>query len=193
LTVNERIASYLQSFSYQPAMQLGLRGGSKGEPLRRILGAWVARTSGSTNAYTGLMLSMQYDLREGLEPALNLVRQPGSQPPFLQFALLVIGRFGDKEHIRLLEPLLENANTVFKQDLNGQSLRCEVRDVALAVLVHLSGQEPKDYGLSRVQPDAQMLFITSTIGFTTESGRAQAIKKWREWSASHKIGENKES
>ena len=185
VAVNDRVAAYLHNFSYQPALQTALGGGSKVEPLKRILGAWVARNTGSNNAYPSLMLAMQYDLREGLAPALNLVRQPGNQPQFLQFALLVIGKFGDKQHVPLLEPLLENSGPLFTQNASGQHLRCEVRDVALAVLLHLTGQDFKDYGLGRVQRNAQMLFNTSTLGFPTESARDAAMKKWKQWSSLH--------
>jgi hypothetical protein len=186
LMVNDRVAGYLHSFSYQPAMQLGLRGGRKTEPLKRVVGSWVARTAGSSNAYPGLMLSMQYDLREGLEPALNLVRQPGSQAQFLQMALLVVGRFGDREHIAVIEPLLENRDGLFTQNQNGQAMKSEVRDVALAVLVHLSGQDLKEYGFDRIQRDPRTLFSISTIGYASESSRDKAIQKWKAWSAIHK-------
>lgn len=183
--INDRLSAYLHNFSYQNNLQTALRGGSKIEPLKRILGAWILRGTSLNNAYPGLRLAMEYDLREGLQPALKLIKQPAFQPQFMQFALLVIGKFGDKQHIETIEPLLTNTTQLFTQSLNGQQMRCEVRDVTLAVLIHLSGQQFKDYGLERVQKNTQMLFNTSSIGFATESDRDEAIKKWKAWSAEH--------
>jgi hypothetical protein len=131
------------------------------------------------------MLSMQYDLREGLEPAIDLVRQPGSQAQFLQMALLVIGRFGDRQHLSVLEPLLDNRDSLFTHNQNGQAIKSEVRDVTLAVLVHLSGQDLKDYGFERIQRDPRTLFNISSIGFSSSATRDKSLAKWKAWSADH--------
>jgi hypothetical protein len=184
--INERLAAYLYNFSYQPALQGAMRGGAKLEPLKRILGAWVARTAGSTNSYPSMMLAMQYDLREGLSPALNVIKQTGAQPHILQFAILVVGRFGEKQHLALLEPLLENASPLVTQNVGGQQLRCEVRDVALATLVHLSQQDFKQYGLVHLQKNAQTLFNINSVGFASEQLRSEALRKWKAWSAAQK-------
>jgi hypothetical protein len=61
----------------------------------------------------------------------------------------------------------------------------QVRDVALAVLIHLSGQELKDYGLDHIQPNSKMLFQPGTITFTDPSARTEALKKWDRWAASN--------
>jgi hypothetical protein len=182
--INDRIASYLYNFSYQPALQTSMRGSSKLDSLKRILGAWVSRTANSNNAYPGMVLSIQYDLREGLEPATGLLKQTGGPPHFVQFAILVVGRFGSKEHLGLLEPLLNNSSPLITQNVGGQQLRCEVRDVALATLLHLTGQDFKLYGFDHLQRNAQTLFNTNSVGFATDEARAAALRKWKTWSAS---------
>ncbi len=188
--INDRIASYLYNFSYQPALQTAMRSPPRAEPLKRILGAWVARTAGSNNAYPGMVLAIQYDLREGLDPALGLIKQTGGPPHFLQFAILVIGRFGGKQHLPLLEPMLENANPLVTQNVAGQQLRCEVRDVALAALVHLSQQDFKEYGFAHLRKSSNTLFDTNSIGFATDDARKEAIRKWKAWSAAQPGGKS---
>lgn len=180
--INDRISSYLYNFSYQPALQTSMRGGPKLEALKRILGAWVARTANSNNAYPGMVLSIQYDLREGLDPAIGLLKQTGGPPHFVQFAILVVGRFGNKEHLGLLEPLLANSSPLVTQNVGGHQLRCEVRDVALATLVHLTQQDFKHYGFAHLQRNAQTLFNTNSVGFATDEARATALRKWKAWS-----------
>lgn len=181
--INDRISAYLYNFSYQPALQSAMRGGPKVEALKRILGAWVLRTASSNNSYPGMVLAIQYDLREGLDPAIGMLKQTGGPPHFVQFAILVVGRFGGKEHIPLLEHLLDNSTPLVTQNFGGQQLRCELRDVALATLVHLTQQDFKQYGFAHLERNPQTLFNTNSIGFATEEARAAAIRKWKLWSA----------
>src|SRR5690606_4957309 len=131
----------------------------------------------------GMVLAVQYDLPEGLEPATALIKQTGAPPHFLQFAILVVGRFGGKEHVGLLEPLLENSTPLVTQNFGGQKLRTEVRDVALATLVHLTQQDAKQYGLN-LEKHPQTLFDTRSIGFASEEARAAALRRWKKWSES---------
>ncbi len=180
--INDRVASYLYNFGYQPALQTAIQRGPKVEPLKRILGAWVVRTANSNNAYPGMVLAIQYDLREGLGPATGLLKQAGGPPHFVQFAILVVGRFGGKEHLTVLEPLLENTSALVTQTVGGQQLRCEVRDVALAALLHLTQQDFKEYGFSQLQRNAQTLFNTNSVGFATDEARTAALAKWKAWS-----------
>lgn len=183
--VNDRIASFLYNFSYQPVLQTGIRGRSQGEALKRILGAWVERTANSNHAYQGMVLSIQYDLREGLRPATGMLKQPGGPPHFLQFAIVVVGKFGAKEHLPLLEALLDNNAALVTQNVGGKQLSCEVRDVALATLVHLTNQDHKAYGFDHLQKNSQMLFNANTLGFPNPEARTEAIRKWKAWSAEH--------
>jgi hypothetical protein len=181
--VNDRVASFLYNFSYQPVLQTAISGRVRGEPLKRILGAWVDRTASSNHAYQGMVLSIQYDLREGLKPAVSMLKQVSSPPHFVQFAIVVVGRFGGKEHLPLLEALLENKSALVTQNVGGQQLSCEVRDVALATLVYLTKQDHKAYGFNHLQKNSQMLFNANTVGFPNAEARAEAIRKWKTWSA----------
>lgn len=183
--VNDRIASFLYNFSYQPVLQTGIRGRGQGECLKRILGAWVERTASSNHAYQGMVLSIQYELREGLLPATAMLKQVGGPAHFVQFAIVVVGKFGGKEHLPLLEAMLENKSALVTQNVGGQQLSCEVRDVALATLVHLTKQDHKDYGFTHLQKNSQMLFNANTVGFPNAEARKEALRKWNAWSAEH--------
>lgn len=182
--INDRISAYLYNFSYQPALQTAMRGGPKVEALKRMLGAWVLRTASSNNSYPGMVLAIQYDLREGLDPAIGMLKQTGGPPHFVQFAILVVGRFGGKEHIPLLEGLLDNSTPLVTQNFGGQQLRCELRDVALATLIHLTQQDFKQYGFAHLERNPQTLFNTNSVGFATDEARSAALRKWKLWSAS---------
>ncbi|MDH3719153.1 MAG: hypothetical protein OES79_13630, partial [Planctomycetota bacterium] len=52
--------------------------------------------------------------------------------------------------------------------------------VALAVIIHLSGEKPQDYGFTTIQQDAVRLFRSNTMGFASDQQRQAAHKKWQQ-------------
>jgi hypothetical protein len=62
-----------------------------------------------------------------------------------------------------------------------------VRDVALAMLVHLTGQKHADYDFTFSRaPGYSLMFSAPFLGFTTPEERDRAFKKWSEWKARQK-------
>lgn len=73
----------------------------------------------------------------------------------------------------------------------GQAIQanCQVRDMALALLVADTGQNIHDYGFqtapgNTVNPTANPF---PTYAFTTDEARDRAMRKWAEWEAKHPI------
>jgi hypothetical protein len=188
--LTDRIGSYLNNFCYQPMPQQALSSGAFSEPFKKLLGVWVGRNTGNINSYQSLDLALRHDLRQGLQPAMSMVRNHGGQQPYmLQNAILAVGKFGDRSHMPALEPLLDNNGQLGSYSQSGMTLKTEIRDVALAVLLHLSGQDLKEYGLTHAQKNSQYLFIASTLGFVNNAQRDAALKKWRSWSQEHPSGQ----
>ncbi len=158
-----------------PQFQTNLNASPKSTILRKMLGTWIVHNNSVNLAPHCLLLAFNHDLKEGLDLGKKLLANEGSgQPPVVrQYALLAIGRFGNHEHIALVEPLLKDSSPCMPQPPNDPR-QSQVRDVALAVLVHLSGQELKDYGLDRIQPNSQMLFLPQTIAFDDPLARKAA-------------------
>jgi hypothetical protein len=105
----------------------------------------------------------------------------------LQDAILAVGKLGSQEHIELLTPLLAD-DTALGNQFNRQvkkSFQPQVRDVALAVIIHLSGEKPQDYGFTAIQQDAVRLFRSNTMGFASDQQRQAAHKKWQQRLAAH--------
>ena len=102
-----------------------------------------------------------------------------------QYAVLSLGKLGGKQHLADIEPLLnDNAICASQQLAQNQVVQTKVCDVALAVMVRLSGQKLTDYGFTRAQENTMMLYNVSTLGFAEDAHRQTAISKWREWSKS---------
>jgi hypothetical protein len=118
-----------------------------------------------------------------LNVALGVQEYARAQPVTRAIAILVVGQLGGGEHIGQLEPLLDD-DTVCSPVGPGQpTTSVQIRDVALVVMLHLSGQQPADYGYvhARIQP--QQLFQLETLSVGTEQQRDQAIAQWRAWRA----------
>ena len=73
-------------------------------------------------------------------------------------------------------------------------MRTELRDVALAALIQLTGQSHKDYNFAFTRTyiynnGSNVLFTMADsriLGFGKDEERAAALRKWKEWSASRK-------
>ncbi len=150
--------------------------------LKKMLGAWMVHNSTSALAHQNLTVAFTYDLREGLDLALKLLGSDGGpqQPAILHDALITVGRFGNHEHIALIEPWLKDTSSCLTPPANDPR-QPQIRDVALAVLIHLSGQELKDYGLDQVQLNFQTLPPCGTIAFPDSLTRKVALRKWEQW------------
>jgi hypothetical protein len=71
---------------------------------------------------------------------------------------------------------------------------CQVRDVALALLVADSGQSILDYGFTTAPGNtpAPLIHPSPTYAFLTDEARNQAMRKWAEWEAHNPTGKQPE-
>jgi hypothetical protein len=182
ISVNDQSAMLVYQFMHQPAMQSALQGsGGQVDVLRKLLGAWVGRSLGVNARYQNLMLAMQYNLKEGLHPALEMIKSTAVHASQKAYAIVAVGKLGSKDHLPEVEKLLSDSTVCAAFRVNDQQISTETRDVALAVLVHLTGQNLKEYGFDRAQSNPQMLFFPYTLGFTEPARRDAAMKKWKDW------------
>jgi hypothetical protein len=183
-------ASGVYRVAMDEAVRDAINRGPYQEALRKLLSAWVSRESNSNMDYQKLALAMQYELKAGLPPAVQILEQPGSAPHLRQQALVTVAKFGDVSHIPLVERYLSdetqygarrvgNATRGEKQ----RTVQTEIRDIALAALVSLTKQSFADYGMDHVAAAPTYVFIPSTCGFDTPEARTKAIQKWRDYQA----------
>jgi hypothetical protein len=62
----------------------------------------------------------------------------------------------------------------------------QIRDVALVVMLHLTGQRPADYGYPHARLQPQQAFVLESLHCESDEKRAEAAAKWREWRKSQK-------
>ena len=183
VNVSDEMISYLHSLSYQPAFQqaLQIRGDRMEHPLRKLLGAWVARSTTSLSNYQNFVLALRYDLPEALRPACDALRTEQGKPHVLHYALLIVGRFGETDQLPAIEALMNDTSACGTFRVDDMELATEVRDLALAVALHLTARDHEEYGYAALRKNAQLLFAPNTVGFRNETERAAAFTKWKVW------------
>ncbi len=169
--------------------------GTLSEPMKRMLGAWVARKgAGQATLRISLVMAMQHQLKEGLEPAVAALRNPSTDNYNTMYALLLLGKLGNKTHLPVVELHLKNAVIVFpgmnpnmpanaRPPNVARREETQVRDVALAVDLHLRGLDPKTFGFNHVRINSFTLFDPQSLGFPTQADREAAHKKRETWQA----------
>ena len=170
----------LPNYLFQQASGMG----KYRDAVRRLLGHWVQGLE-IESVYPALFLSLFYTVPEGLVPAEKVLeetkvtdtpRAGGVEGPHryrLMFAIFVTARFGTREHLDLLEPLLQDASRT-------PYGKVEIRDLALAALLHLSGQNLVEFGFLRHRPNPTFVFEPNRLLFESPEARAKAIQRWRD-------------
>jgi hypothetical protein len=167
----------------------------RGEACRKILARWVARDINPMFASYNLSFAFLFNLKEGLIPAVAILKKSQStrDPLSRCRAILLVGKFGSKEHIPLLQPYLKDA--VVCLDFAGDKgpVQTQVRDIALAASIKLVNQDPKKFGFDGWQNNDLMALNLRTIGFANQEQRDAALKKWEDWQAGQKAAAEEES
>jgi hypothetical protein len=156
--------------------------GSHKQLMRQLLGRWVLRGEG-WSAYRAMELARKFGLTEGLAPAESILRSDMNQTNAKQYAILTIAKLGDKNQVPLLRSLLDDPTVCstqrFQRNKENVQLQGQLRDVALAGLLHLLDQDPLDFGFDRkLATHSETVFQVNTIGFINQQQRAAAFKKW---------------
>ena len=191
----------LTAFYRHDVFAAAIESGPEREVLRKMLGTWI-ENSRSWDRFHAMLLAMQFDLPEGLAPAKRMLADLSeglapakqtaaensldpNQAVYRGFALQTIARFGDESHIPIVEPLLDDVSPYGGNSSISTKARyqTQIRDIALATLVHLAKQDPKKFGLTRLKPSSTQVFNTSSLAFEDDAKRDEAIKKWRAFRA----------
>lgn len=164
-----------------------------GSPIaRKLLTEFLHGQQGnSLMARNGLLLTLRFKMNDvGLELARKIVSGKSVSNSTLPYALLTIGRFGGKDDRATIEPFLDN-KTVCHTWHNGKFkdvIKIQIRDVALTVMVHISGQDHKDYGFELLRKSTITLYEVYTCGFAEDEKREAAFAKWQTWLENEKTG-----
>jgi hypothetical protein len=171
------------NFLYQQTVRNALTG-NKQTPFRKLVLAWIERQVGDDNGLQyALQMAVNLELKECLDLAVKAAKEKKVKGQGLGAVLTTIGKMGGKEHLPLLEAQLNDTTVIGNFGINRGSGTTEVRDAALAMLVHMTKQSHKDYGFLFAEANAGLMFNSVFLGFTNNAERDKAHRKWKEWKA----------
>lgn len=180
VVLEEEASATLLALCHQSNVKSTLAGDHASEPMRKLLGAVIRRAEGR-EAYPAMAMSLQFSIEEGLSPAARVIKQGVGHAQLLQYAILTIARFGDDQHLPLLESLFTNDDRCAGMRIDDVEHIAQVRDLALAAALHLAGEDLEQYGYKVVQSEAQTVFAPASLGFASEGDRAAAFARWAGW------------
>jgi hypothetical protein len=152
------------------------------EPARKLLLAYLRQRTEAAPRERALALAGNIELAEAADWAVELALSREAPPGVRGWALLAAGQIGAKKHVPVLEPLLVDTTPLGQKTLGARTIRTELRDVALATVVRLGGQQPAAYGFPYFQavPGLKAVPTPTCLGFADAAGREAALKKWKD-------------
>jgi hypothetical protein len=193
--VSDTGAVLVEQLIQRPPIQQRLATGAAGDAIRRLVVGWLVHCPNKNESILQrrLALASAISVKEALPLPLAVIRgdtqYAGVQPTTRAAAILLVGQLGDRQHVEHLEPLLEDTTICMPlqtQVAGRPGANVQLRDVALVVALHLTGQRPADYGYlyARLQP--QRTFQLDSLHCENDERRAEAVAEWRAWRAANK-------
>lgn len=123
----------------------------------------------------------QHQIKEGADVLAKALKNGKATQVYTKAnAICCVGTLGNKDHIPQLADLLKD-DTMIQQFFGQNGLNrgeIKVKDVALAMTIHLSGKNPKDYGFTMWQVYPNQMIQYHQLGFVNADDRTNAFKKW---------------
>jgi hypothetical protein len=177
----------LNNLFYQQHIQQGFRDNAGS---RKLLMAFLEQRNNANTAQQIFYIAKQLGLKEALPMALKSVNDKTVPGYTRGAALLFIGQMGGKEHIKDIEKLLEDTTNLQTVRFGTTTINAQMRDVALASLILLSGQNAQEYNFPYLQQfhgiRADFNLPPYYYGFSDDAGRQTALKKWKDSQAPKK-------
>ncbi len=138
----------------------------------------------------GLLLDMKEMAPIILKGATNKNDQSGVRAS----AIIALGRLGSKNNLKDIEPFLTDTTRLQYTSSDQKGVKVgytEMRDIALAAMIMMSGQDILEYDFPAVKtPGFQKEHLKRlsyiSWGFHTDEQRQAAVKKFKEWQEKQK-------
>jgi len=197
--VSERIAPFgnnqyhIQNFFYSPAGRDAMTGaGPHGPAFRALTIHWMDTRDGVMGIQNAMNLAQMQNLgpQKIAHYAARLLRLPGGPAYARASAATMIARHGGKEYLFDLIAQFSDSSILVRGAVNANQNEILMKDVALAMVLILTGQDPKEYGFDAVNTAPGTQYNYTNFRFrgdekiTGEHLRATAFKKWQDFEIS---------
>jgi len=93
-----------------------------------------------------------------------------------------LAKVGTKEHLKHIEPLLEDKTVVGHFGINNVQGKVQMRDIALAVSIKLSGQKMTEYDFDVMKGNEELIHMSYIYcAFSSDAKRDAAHKKYKDF------------
>jgi hypothetical protein len=171
------VLNFLWQNEYQQAMRTGPEA-----PVRKLTLAFFERRTDPNSLQNAMSLAVQFGMKEYVPLAGKIAADKGQQVYARSTAMTVVAKLGGKDQMALLEPIFEDKTVFGPWQWNNLRGTTEIRDVALATALKLTGQNFKEYGYDVLGQQPQLIEHSPYLcGFSKDETRDAAFKKWKEW------------
>lgn len=149
------------------------------ESLRQLAMDWRERWTDDRPAFERLMAAMRDEWSEDAKQAARELLTEEAPATERQYALLALAKWSDESDDRLIAAYLQDSTPLGSHLTRGVLVKSELRDVALAVIIYRTGQDPEDFGFEQLRRDDRLVFSVTSIGFVDPSQREIAFERWQ--------------
>jgi hypothetical protein len=167
-----------------------------GEAYKRLLINWLDTRTSAEELTSAVVVAQSLAQVHDLTPMLRkVVVTDGVQGQARGQAMVYLLQRNKKAELPFIKSQLKNETVVSQVYLGANAMgganlaTCEVRDMALALLVADSGQNIFEYGFETAPGNAPnpVANPSPTYAFSTDEARDRGVRKWAEWEAKHPI------
>jgi len=176
----------LYNLFYQAPIRTAVTSEKPNDPFKKLLLSWIKTRTDTVTMSQSLNLIVQLDLKECLDLTIGVLRDKQASPHNRGYAASAIGKIGTKKQLAVLEPFLTDTTSLGAFAFAAVQGTTELRDVALAMSIHLSGLKIADFGFDLLANNPSMMFYPGYCGFTDAAKRDAAFAKWKRWTGAQK-------
>ena len=164
---------------YQQNIQQGFKANAGA---RKLLAQFFEQRSDQNTMAQAIQIAMQLDMKEMAPTALKMATNKKTQAWTRATALIALGKLGTKDNIKDIEDLLKDTTSLGQMQFNQVRVQTEMRDVALAAMIMLSGQDVTTYDFPYLKafPINKNYLAYNYFGFSDNTQREAAFKKFKE-------------
>ncbi|MCP4784899.1 MAG: hypothetical protein GY903_09480 [Fuerstiella sp.] len=153
----------------QPQFMTAVRSPQQGNAFSRLVGAYILRDR--IAPAVPISFARKHPMPEGPILARKVLQTARGSNPL--WAMMLLAEQGSVEDLPLLESVFKNKSILIgNSDRTGYVV--QIGDLALAVAIHLRGQDPRDFGFDANGDRTQAFrYVAETTGFDTEEARAK--------------------
>lgn len=152
--------------------------------LNRLVAQWLKTHHAIGDTRDRLIVSMRYDCQTAARETCDRVMSaPAASPSSLATAMLAASSLElDGIQQRLVARVDDSRTSHVWQLIASRKtrIRTQVRDVAVALLLHDRGLDPRDFGFIEIQADPLLTYRDHSLGFADNESRKRAHAVARE-------------